>query len=97
MDNTEPKEAEVTPIEKTIRKAEDPISQEDGANLIALFELDIAKCETQKAKLLMEAARVEAIISANREGIYDIKRRMRGIDYPLPEQKPAVTEETTQG
>ena len=89
MSEPETKEAEVTPIEKTIRKADDPLAQQDGTNLIALFELDIAKCESQKARLLMEAARIDAIIASNREGICDIKRRMLGIDYPLPEQKPA--------
>lgn len=81
---------ETTPIEKLIRKAADPLTQEAGDALIALFDLDLAKAKVQKARLLAEVARVDIIIAGIEEGLADVKRRVRGVDYPLPPEKPAA-------
>lgn len=98
MEENENKQEPVK-IESLIRDAEDTLAQETGDKLVALFELDIAKCRTQKARLLAEVARIDLIIASNVEGIQDVKRRMRGVDYPVPPAKPEaeVAEAAPQG
>jgi hypothetical protein len=91
MEENENKQEPVK-IEALIRDAEDTLAQDTGDKLVALFELDIAKCQTQKARLLAEVARIDLIIASNVEGIKDVKRRMCGVDYPVPPAKAEAAE-----
>lgn len=71
-------------VKDLVCKAEDPMTEETGAGLTALFELDIAKCEVQKARLLAEVAHIDLTLASIRQGMADVKRRVCGVDYPKP-------------